>query len=154
MRFSRELDPCLQSPLSVIRGAAALSRDGVRGPPFSSEEDEPYTRVCAREAEHPAKRGTASPPVAALDSSPDSSGRTSSFVGLRVVAKWLSNGYLYSGCITRDLGAGRFRLLFDDGYECDVPGKDILLCDPIPTETEVTALSEDECFSTGEVPET
>ncbi|XP_068881412.1 TP53-binding protein 1 isoform X1 [Aphelocoma coerulescens] len=75
----------------------------------------------------------------------------SSFVGLRVVAKWSSNGYFYSGMITRDVGAGKYKLLFDDGYECDVLGKDILLCDPIPLETEVTALSEDEYFSAGVV---
>ncbi|NWH90376.1 TP53B protein, partial [Aegithalos caudatus] len=74
-----------------------------------------------------------------------------SFVGLRVVAKWSSNGYFYSGMITRDVGAGKYKLLFDDGYECDVLGKDILLCDPIPLETEVTALSEDEYFSAGVV---
>ncbi|NXE36693.1 TP53B protein, partial [Ptilorrhoa leucosticta] len=80
----------------------------------------------------------------------DSSSR-SSFVGLRVVAKWSSNGYFYSGMITRDVGAGKYKLLFDDGYECDVLGKDILLCDPIPLETEVTALSEDEYFSAGVV---
>ncbi|NXY47363.1 TP53B protein, partial [Ceuthmochares aereus] len=75
----------------------------------------------------------------------------SSFVGLRVVAKWSSNGYFYSGTITQDVGAGKYKLLFDDGYECDVLGKDILLCDPIPLETEVTALSEDEYFSAGVV---
>ncbi|NWS27721.1 TP53B protein, partial [Polioptila caerulea] len=75
----------------------------------------------------------------------------SSFVGLRVVAKWSSNGYFYSGMITREVGAGKYKLLFDDGYECDVLGKDILLCDPIPLETEVTALSEDEYFSAGVV---
>ncbi|NXU10350.1 TP53B protein, partial [Pardalotus punctatus] len=75
----------------------------------------------------------------------------SSFVGLRVVAKWSSNGYFYSGMITEDVGAGKYKLLFDDGYECDVLGKDILLCDPIPLETEVTALSEDEYFSAGVV---
>ncbi|XP_058702799.1 TP53-binding protein 1 isoform X5 [Poecile atricapillus] len=75
----------------------------------------------------------------------------SSFVGLRVVAKWSSNGYFYSGMITRDVGAGKYKLLFDDGYECDVLGKDILVCDPIPLETEVTALSEDEYFSAGVV---
>ncbi|NXH14089.1 TP53B protein, partial [Bucco capensis] len=84
-----------------------------------------------------------------LDSADLSSG--SSFVGLRVVAKWSSNGYFYSGMITRDVGAGKYKLLFDDGYECDVLGKDILLCDPIPLETEVTALSEDEYFSAGVV---
>ncbi|NWW76567.1 TP53B protein, partial [Climacteris rufus] len=75
----------------------------------------------------------------------------SSFVGLRVIAKWSSNGYFYSGTITQDVGAGKYKLLFDDGYECDVLGKDILLCDPIPLETEVTALSEDEYFSAGVV---
>uniref|UniRef100_A0A8D0HF00 TP53-binding protein 1 n=1 Tax=Sphenodon punctatus TaxID=8508 RepID=A0A8D0HF00_SPHPU len=86
---------------------------------------------------------------AASDSTDLSSG--SSFVGLRVVAKWSSNGYFYSGTITQDVGAGKYKLLFDDGYECDVLGKDILLCDPIPLETEVTALSEDEYFSAGVV---
>ncbi|KFQ22108.1 Tumor suppressor p53-binding protein 1, partial [Mesitornis unicolor] len=85
----------------------------------------------------------------ALDCADSSSG--SSFVGLRVVAKWSSNGYFYSGMITQDVGAGKYKLLFDDGYECDVLGKDILLCDPIPLETEVTALSEDEYFSAGVV---
>ncbi|NXP68949.1 TP53B protein, partial [Chloropsis cyanopogon] len=75
----------------------------------------------------------------------------SSFVGLRVVAKWFSNDYFYSGTITQDVGAGKYKLRFDDGYECDVLGKDILLCDPIPLETEVTALSEDEYFSAGVV---
>ncbi|NXR34512.1 TP53B protein, partial [Zosterops hypoxanthus] len=84
-----------------------------------------------------------------LDSADSSTGNT--FVGLRVVAKWSSNGYFYSGKITRDVGAGKYKLLFDDGYECDVLGKDILLCDPIPLETEVTALSEDEYFSAGVV---
>ena len=71
-------------------------------------------------------------------------------MGLRVVAKWSSNGYFYSGRITKDLGEGRYRLLFDDSYECEVTGKDILLCDPIPLDTEVTALLEDEYFSTGD----
>ncbi|NWS44408.1 TP53B protein, partial [Probosciger aterrimus] len=85
-------------------------------------------------------------PSDCTDSSPGSS-----FVGLRVVAKWSSNGYFYSGMITQDVGAGKYKLLFDDGYECDVLGKDILLCDPIPLETEVTALSEDEYFSAGVV---
>ncbi|XP_036399945.1 TP53-binding protein 1 [Megalops cyprinoides] len=140
--------PRSRGPLS--RGAGTPSRDAVRGPPLSSSEDEPYTRVCPRLAETPPKRrapGRSAP----LDSSPDSSGGASSFVGLRVVAKWSSNSYFYSGCITRDLGEGRYRLLFDDSHECDVQGKDILLCDPIPLETEVTALSEDEYFSTGVV---
>ncbi|XP_048189089.1 LOW QUALITY PROTEIN: TP53-binding protein 1 [Perognathus longimembris pacificus] len=81
----------------------------------------------------------------------DAASAGNSFVGLRVVAKWSSNGYFYSGKITRDVGAGKYKLLFDDGYECDVLGKDILLCDPIPLDTEVTALSEDEYFSAGVV---
>ncbi|XP_064525521.1 TP53-binding protein 1 isoform X2 [Pseudopipra pipra] len=85
-------------------------------------------------------------PLDCADSSSESS-----FVGLRVVAKWSSNGYFYSGRITQDVGAGKYKLLFDDGHECDVLGKDILLCDPIPRETEVTALSEDEYFSAGVV---
>lgn len=85
-----------------------------------------------------------------LRSSPEeASSAGSSFVGLRVVAKWSSNGYFYSGRIIKDAGEGRFRLRFDDGYECEVAGKDILLCDPIPLETEVTALLEDEYFSIG-----
>ncbi|KAM4661164.1 TP53-binding protein 1 isoform 2-T2 [Amazona ochrocephala] len=85
-------------------------------------------------------------PSDCADSSPGSS-----FAGLRVVAKWSSNGYFYSGMITQGVGAGKYKLLFDDGYKCDVLGKDILLCDPIPLETEVTALSEDEYFSAGVV---
>ncbi|XP_074863057.1 TP53-binding protein 1 isoform X2 [Carettochelys insculpta] len=92
-------------------------------------------------------------PLQAVAGSSDSADLSSgsSFVGLRVVAKWSSNGYFYSGTITQDVGAGKYKLLFDDGYECDVLGKDILLCDPIPLETEVTALSEDEYFSAGVV---
>lgn len=80
----------------------------------------------------------------------ETSSAGSSFVGLRVVAKWSSNAYFYSGRIMKDAGEGRFRLRFDDGHECEVAGKDILLCDPIPLETEVTALLEDEYFSIGE----
>ncbi|XP_062405968.1 TP53-binding protein 1 isoform X2 [Sardina pilchardus] len=127
------------------RGGRAGANNVQRGGPFSSpeEEEERYTRVTSRGR-------TATPP-------PGTSGRSggsssdSSLVGLRVVAKWSSNGYFYSGRITSDLGAGRFRLLFDDGYECEVQGRDVLLCDPIPTETEVTAISEDEYFLTGVV---
>ncbi|XP_033023298.1 TP53-binding protein 1 [Lacerta agilis] len=88
-------------------------------------------------------------PGTELSSASSSSGN--SFVGLRVVAKWSSNGYFYSGTITQDVGGVKYKLRFDDGYECDVPGKDILLCDPLPLETEVTALSEDEYFSAGVV---
>ncbi|KAG2470454.1 TP53B protein, partial [Polypterus senegalus] len=128
----------------------------------SSEESiTAFTQVCSRPdsnkshlvceaSPHGALRRSNSPEIALL--SPQSTDTSSnSFVGLRVVAKWSSNGYFYSGCIIRDVGAGRFRLLFDDGYECDVLGKDILLCDPIPLETEVTALSDDEYFSSGVV---
>ncbi|KAK7893259.1 hypothetical protein WMY93_022411 [Mugilogobius chulae] len=93
---------------------------------------------------------------------------SSSFVGLRVVAKWSSNGYFYSGRIMEDFGVqagstgstgsgsspgsgpgeNRFRLRFDDGYECELWARDILLCDPIPLETEVTALNQDQTFTT------
>ncbi|XP_070809865.1 TP53-binding protein 1 isoform X2 [Pituophis catenifer annectens] len=51
----------------------------------------------------------------------------------------------------QDVGGAKYRLLFDDGYECDVLARDVLLCDPLPLETEVTALSEDEYFSAGVV---
>ncbi|XP_072480853.1 TP53-binding protein 1-like isoform X1 [Notamacropus eugenii] len=129
-----------------------------------SPEDKPFTRIVPRmpDANKRADGSTGglrrsdSPEiplqvVAGPSDGLDSSSPGNSFVGLRVVAKWSSNGYFYSGKITRDVGAGKYKLLFDDGYECDVLGKDILLCDPIPLETEVTALSEDEYFSAGTV---
>ncbi|XP_069481255.1 TP53-binding protein 1 isoform X3 [Ambystoma mexicanum] len=127
-----------------------------------SPDDEPYTRIaaCPREAVDQSDavastlRRSDSPeiPLQASESPSDiSDSPASSFVGLRVVAKWSSNGYFYSGTITQDVGGGKYKLLFDDGYECEVMGKDILLCDPIPLETEVTALSEDEYFSAGVV---
>lgn len=126
--------------LAPLRTAGNLTRDGAQGSALtSSPDDESYAQVHSPGV--PDSPGT--PPGGA------GCAGSSSFVGLRVVAKWSSNGYFYSGCITRDSGAGRFRLLFDDRYECDVPGKDILLCDPIPPGTEVTAISEDEYFSTG-----
>ncbi|XP_063781983.1 TP53-binding protein 1 isoform X2 [Pseudophryne corroboree] len=126
-------------------------------------DEEPFTRIniCHPEARDKASPGT--PPSMIRSNSPEIPDQTpsknetlesssgSSFVGLRVVAKWSSNGYFYSGTITRDIGGGKYKLLFDDGYECDVLGKDILLCDPIPLDTEVTALSEDEYFSAGVV---
>ncbi|XP_077173897.1 TP53-binding protein 1 isoform X2 [Paroedura picta] len=87
--------------------------------------------------------------LAAASDSTALSSSGNSFVGLRVVAKWSSNGYFYSGTITQDVGGAKYKLLFDDGYECEVLGRDILLCDPLPLETEVTALSEDEYFSAG-----
>ncbi|PIO29234.1 hypothetical protein AB205_0168110, partial [Aquarana catesbeiana] len=126
-------------------------------------DEEPFTSITAC---HPEARDRASPgtPTTRRSDSPeipyqtasknismDSSSSSSSFVGLKVVAKWSSNGYFYSGTITQDAGGGKYKLLFDDGYECDVLGKDILLCDPIPLDTEVTALSEDEYFSAGVV---
>uniref|UniRef100_W5NA29 TP53-binding protein 1 n=1 Tax=Lepisosteus oculatus TaxID=7918 RepID=W5NA29_LEPOC len=147
--------PTSRTPFSRECGTPT-SRDSGQGLPSSSSEDEPYNQMCAHVSESPPEhrplRRSNSPEFGVLPpQSPDTGGGASSFVGLRVVAKWSSNGYFYSGCITRDSGAGRFRLLFDDGYECDVLGKDILLCDPIPLETEVTALSEDEYFSAGVV---
>ncbi|XP_051776166.1 TP53-binding protein 1 isoform X3 [Erpetoichthys calabaricus] len=115
-----------------------------------SQPDSNKSHLVCEASPRGALRRSNSPEIALL--SPQSTDTSSnSFVGLRVVAKWSSNGYFYSGCIIRDVGDGRFRLLFDDGYECDVLGKDILLCDPIPLETEVTALSDDEYFSSGVV---
>ncbi|KAL1786576.1 tumor suppressor p53-binding protein 1 isoform X1 [Sigmodon hispidus] len=132
--------------------------------PSMSPDDKSFTRITPRvpdstkrmDATSSVLRRSDSPEIpfqAATSSSDglDASSPGNSFVGLRVVAKWSSNGYFYSGKITRDVGAGKYKLLFDDGYECDVLGKDILLCDPIPLDTEVTALSEDEYFSAGVV---
>ncbi|XP_051919800.1 TP53-binding protein 1 isoform X3 [Hippocampus zosterae] len=135
-----------------VRGGSASSLPplGAPGQPQSSSEDEPYTLpprvpVTPTDDEVPCHSNS-------LQSSPEeASSAGSSFVGLRVVAKWSSNGYFYSGRIVKDPGEGRFRLRFDDGYECEVAGKDILLCDPIPLETEVTALVENEFFSVGVV---
>ncbi|XP_048649218.1 TP53-binding protein 1 isoform X3 [Marmota marmota marmota] len=132
--------------------------------PSMSPDDKSFTRIVPRVPDSTRRadlgastlRRSDSPEIpfqAATGSSDglDASSPGNSFVGLRVVAKWSSNGYFYSGKITRDVGAGKYKLLFDDGYECDVLGKDILLCDPIPLDTEVTALSEDEYFSAGVV---
>ncbi|XP_047395425.1 TP53-binding protein 1 isoform X3 [Sciurus carolinensis] len=132
--------------------------------PSMSPDDKSFTRIVPRVPDSTrradlgasALRRSDSPEIpfqSAAGSSDglDASSPGNSFVGLRVVAKWSSNGYFYSGKITRDVGAGKYKLLFDDGYECDVLGKDILLCDPIPLDTEVTALSEDEYFSAGVV---
>lgn len=145
---------CLNRLTFSLRGGGvgSLQRLGARcSQPQSSSEDELYTRmlpprlpVSPTDAELPSHSDS-------LRSSPEeASSAGSSFVGLRVVAKWSSNGYFYSGRIIKDIGEGRFRLRFDDGYECEVAGKDILLCDPIPLGTEVTALLEDEYFSIGE----
>uniref|UniRef100_A0A4W5M146 Tumour suppressor p53-binding protein-1 Tudor domain-containing protein n=1 Tax=Hucho hucho TaxID=62062 RepID=A0A4W5M146_9TELE len=130
---------------------ASVPRANARGQALSSSEDEPYTRLCPtpRIPDSPAVPSHSSTSLLTTTSQDEGSPAGSSFVGLRVVAKWSSNGYFYSGRITKDLGEGRYRLLFDDSYECEVTGKDILLCDPIPLDTEVTALLEDEYFSTG-----
>lgn len=130
--------------------------------PSMSPDDKSFTRIVPRAPDSSrradsgagALRRSDSPEIpfqtaAGPSDGLDASSPGNSFVGLRVVAKWSSNGYFYSGKITRDVGAGKYKLLFDDGYECDVLGKDILLCDPIPLDTEVTALSEDEYFSAG-----
>ncbi|KAK2854288.1 hypothetical protein Q5P01_006949 [Channa striata] len=145
--------PPSRGPRSIRGGGnGSLQRLGVHGQPQSSSEDEPYTRmlpprlpVSPTDTELPSHSGS-------LRSSPETgSSAGGSFVGLRVVAKWSSNGYFYSGRIIKDAGEGRFRLRFDDGYEREVAGRDILLCDPIPLETEVTALLEDDYFSIGVV---
>ncbi|XP_061743164.1 TP53-binding protein 1 isoform X3 [Nerophis ophidion] len=140
--------PPSRGPKSIRGGdASSLPRLGAH---LSSSEDEHYTRVRStrllvspRDADIPCHAD-------ALRSSPEEANMArSSFVGLRVVAKWSSNGYFYSGRIVKDPGEGRFRLRFDDGYECEVAAKDVLLCDPIPLESEVTALLENEFFSVG-----
>lgn len=135
-------------PLLVsLRGAHT---GGTHGQPGSSSEEEPFPRVNARLPGSPPARSTSSSHSDSLNTTYSEQGDgASSFVGLRVMAKWSSNSFYYSGTITRDLGENRFRLLFDDNQECEVQGKDILLCDPIPMETEVTALTEEEYFSTG-----
>ncbi|KAK2920413.1 TP53-binding protein 1 isoform X3 [Channa argus] len=150
-RARRGRPPSRSSP-SRGGGTGPLQRLGVHGQAHSSSEDEPFTRmlpprlpISPADTELPSHSGS-------LRSSPEvGSSVGSSFVGLRVVAKWSSNGYFYSGRIIKDAGEGRFRLRFDDGYECEVAGKDILLCDPIPLETEVTALLQDDYFSIGVV---
>ncbi|XP_032872953.1 TP53-binding protein 1, partial [Amblyraja radiata] len=128
-----------------------------------SPDEDRFTRIAARPPDRaplgappprPASPELAPPPASPplpdpRTPAPAPAAAASSFVGLRVVAKWSSNGYFYSGTITRDSGDGKYKVLFDDGYECEVMGKDILLCDPIPVQTEVTALSDDEYFSAG-----
>ncbi|XP_056269219.1 TP53-binding protein 1 isoform X3 [Pseudoliparis swirei] len=135
-----------RSRFSTSRGVGSPRPLDARGPPPSSSEDEPFSRMLPPRL--PAD-GELRPPLRSSPEEANSAG--GSFVGLRVVAKWSSNGYFYSGCIVGDAGEGSYRLRFDDGYECEVAGRDILLCDPIPMETEVTALLEDEYFSIGVV---
>ncbi|XP_061671741.1 TP53-binding protein 1 isoform X2 [Syngnathoides biaculeatus] len=131
-------------------GASSLPRLLTQGQALSSSEDEPYThRVLPRVAVSPTDAEIPCHSSSHHLSPEETSSAGTSFVGLRIVAKWSSNGYFYSGRIVKDPGEGRFRLRFDDGYECEVAAKDILLCDPIPLETEVTALLEDEFFSVG-----
>ncbi|XP_046696568.1 TP53-binding protein 1 isoform X3 [Silurus meridionalis] len=129
--------PPSRGPLS--RGGRSAQRGGAHAPAVSSSEDEHLARSNAR---IPSNRLEAMSPENSL-------GNASSFVGLRVMAKWSSNSFFYSGTITRDLGENRFRLLFDDNQECEAQGKDILLCDPIPLEAEVTSLTEEEYFNPG-----
>lgn len=150
-------------PLSLFRETAVPGPLGIEDiSPNLSPDDKSFSRVVPRVPDSTrrtdvgagALRRSDSPEIpfqaaAGPSDGLDASSPGNSFVGLRVVAKWSSNGYFYSGKITRDVGAGKYKLLFDDGYECDVLGKDILLCDPIPLDTEVTALSEDEYFSAG-----
>ncbi|XP_054477058.1 TP53-binding protein 1 isoform X2 [Anoplopoma fimbria] len=139
---------------SMSRGGAfgSLPRLGVHSQPHFSSEDEHFTRMLPpRLPVSPADADLHSRSDSLRSSPEEANSAGSSFVGLRVVAKWTSNGYFYSGRIIKDAGEGSFRLRFDDGYECEVAGKDILLCDPIPLETEVTALLEDEYFSIGVV---
>ncbi|XP_076853471.1 TP53-binding protein 1 isoform X2 [Brachyhypopomus gauderio] len=128
------------SRTTMSRGGRGGHRGGAHSLAASSSEEDllarPVSRVLGRSDSLNA-------------ASPESGGGTSSFVGLRVMAKWSSNSYFYSGTITRDLGESHFRVLFDDNQECEVQGRDVLLCDPIPVEAEVTALTEEEYFNMG-----
>lgn len=125
-----------------LRGGKSGPRAGPPGVTVSSSEDD--LPISSRAQVSPSRMDTLN-----TTSPENSTGSNSSFVGLRVMAKWSSNSLFYSGTIIRDLGENRFRLRFDDNQECEVQGKDILLCDPIPIETEVTALTEEDYFNTG-----
>ncbi|XP_077085555.1 TP53-binding protein 1 isoform X6 [Siphateles boraxobius] len=131
------------------RGGRTGQRGGAHGQGASSSEEEAFAQRHAQAPGSPVEPSATSHSDSLNTTSPDNSTGSSSFVGLRVLAKWSSNSYFYSGSITRDLGENHFRLLFDDNQECEVQGKDILLCDPIPLETEVTALTEEEYFNIG-----
>lgn len=141
---------CSLHPLLILtlRGGRTGQRGGAHVQGASSSEEEPFAQRHAQVPGSPVEPSATSRSDSLNTTSPDNS-TGSSFVGLRVLAKWSSNSYFYSGSITRDLGENRFRLLFDDNQECEVQGKDILLCDPIPLETEVTALTEEEYFNIG-----
>ncbi|XP_050971131.1 TP53-binding protein 1 isoform X2 [Labeo rohita] len=133
------------------RGGRTGQRGGAHSQGASSSEEEHFAQRHVEAPGSPVEPSATSRSDSLNTTSPDNSAGSSSFVGLRVLAKWSSNSYFYSGSITRDLGENRFRLLFDDNQECEVQGKDILLCDPIPLETEVTALTEEEYFNIGVV---
>ncbi|XP_026070820.1 TP53-binding protein 1-like isoform X4 [Carassius auratus] len=133
------------------RGGRTGQRGGAHGQGASSSEEELFAQRHVQAPGSPVEPSATGHFDSLNTLSPDNSTGSSSFVGLRVLAKWSSNSYFYSGSITRDLGENRFRLLFDDNQECEVQGKDILLCDPIPLETEVTALTEEEYFNIGVV---
>ncbi|TRY65850.1 hypothetical protein DNTS_018017 [Danionella cerebrum] len=141
--------PPSRSPLS--RGGKTGQRGGSHAQGVSSSEEEHFIQKKVQAPLSPVDPSATSHSDSLTSSSPNISTGSSSFVGLRVLAKWSSNSYFYSGSITRDLGESRFRLLFDDNQECEVQGKDILLCDPIPLETEVTALTQEEYFNIGVV---
>eukprot|EP00066_Takifugu_rubripes_P018859 XP_011608125.1 PREDICTED: tumor suppressor p53-binding protein 1 isoform X2 [Takifugu rubripes] len=146
--------PSSRGAKSSRGGGHSLQRVSAQLP--SSSDDELYTRVLPPQSPADTEPQGQSDSLRSAEEEEEEEEEVgsppgSSFVGLRVVAKWSSNGYFYSGRIMKDAGEGRFRLRFDDGYECEVAGKDILLCDPIPLETEVTALLEDEYFSIGVV---
>ncbi|XP_062998458.1 TP53-binding protein 1 isoform X1 [Elgaria multicarinata webbii] len=137
-------------PVMADLSAAAASPEGKRSTHITGHpERQEQADACLRRSNSP--EIPLQERLGLSDSTGLSSSSGNSLVGLRVVAKWSSNGYFYSGTITRDVGGAKYKLLFDDGYECDVLGRDILLCDPLPLETEVTALSEDEFFSAGVV---
>ncbi len=133
----------------TLRGGRTGQRGGAHGQGASSSEEEHFAQRHVQAPGSPVEPSATSHSESLNTTSPDNSAGSSSFVGLRVLAKWSSNSYFYSGSITRDLGENRFRLLFDDNQECEVQGKEILLCDPIPVETEVTALTEEEYFNIG-----
>uniref|UniRef100_A0A8C2D6N8 TP53-binding protein 1 n=2 Tax=Cyprinus carpio TaxID=7962 RepID=A0A8C2D6N8_CYPCA len=141
--------PPSRGPLS--RGGRTGQRGGAHGQGASSSEEEHFAQRHVQAPGSPVEVSATGHSDSLNTTSPNNSAGSSSFVGLRVLAKWSSNSYFYSGSITRDLGENRFRLLFDDNQECEVQGKDILLCDPIPVETEVTALTEKEYFNIGVV---
>ncbi|XP_026565227.1 TP53-binding protein 1 isoform X2 [Pseudonaja textilis] len=134
----------MQAEADLSAGASLDGQPGL-GPHLEGREQAETPRCRSGSPEIPLQEQSS----ASDDPRPPPPG--SCLVGLRVVAKWSSNGYFYSGTITQDVGGAKYRLLFDDGYECDVLARDVLLCDPLPLETEVTALSEDEYFSAGVV---